>query len=150
MTSAELYSSLDLDEARNLLVDELAGRVQESENEVRIRVHFSGRPDCVWFYAHRDNHWGKEPRIINDPSLAVAVSELLSMLASRGKSDEVSIRRTKKLDLIDTDIQFDTDWLNTHRGPHLHSYVMGILFRNQHASEHDIRRSSRSNFQKRD
>lgn len=143
MTAAETFTSTDLEEARSLLVSEIASRISHNENEVRVRIHWSGHPDHVWFYSRLDNEWVKEPRVIDNPALAAAMNDLLQMLASRGKTDELSIRLHRKHDLADTDLQFDPEWLATHRGPHLESYVMGVLFRDPHASENDRRRSVR-------
>lgn len=143
MAAAEIFSATDLEEARELLVREVTSRIARSENEVRVRIHWSGQPDHVWFYSRYDNQWVKEPHVVDEPALAAAMNEILTILVSRGKTDELSVRSTRKYDLADTDLQFDSDWLEKHRGPHLESYVSGVLFRDTHASVHDRRRSVR-------
>lgn len=143
MTAAETFTSEDLEEARALLVSEIAARVIDNENEVRVRIHWSEHPDHIWFYSRTNNQWTKEPRVIDDSAIAAAMNDLLVMLASRGKTDELSVRQHHKQDLSDTDLQFDPAWLERHRGPHLESYIMGVLFRDSRASENDRRRAVR-------
>lgn len=147
MTAAETFTPEDLEEARALLVSEITTRIVNRENEVRVRIHWAGQPDHIWFYSRHDNQWTKEPRVIDDPAIAAAMNGLLIMLASRGKTDELSIRQHHRHDLSDTDLQFDPAWLETHRGPHLESYIMGILFRDVHASENDRRQAIRTQHQ---
>lgn len=146
MTAAEIFSATDLEEARELLVREVTSRIARREHEVRVRIHWSGNPDHVWFYSRYDNQWVKEPHVVDEPVLAAAMNEILTMLVSRGKTDELSVRSTRKYDLTDTDLQFDSGWLEKHRGPHLESYVEEVLFRDAHASDHDRRRSIRFHY----
>ncbi|MCA9098730.1 MAG: hypothetical protein KDA36_10095, partial [Planctomycetaceae bacterium] len=86
MTAAETFTPEDLEEARVLLVSEIANRIVGQENEVRVRIHWAGQPDHIWFYSRHDNQWTKEPRVIDDPAIAAAMNDLLIMLASRGKT----------------------------------------------------------------
>lgn len=130
-------TSVHVDLARSFLCRELARIVNGDANEVRIRVHHASRPDHVWIYVRRHNAWEKQSDAIDQPDLAQEINRQLEMLATRGKTDELSIRHHCKPDFDDTELQFNKEWMDSRRGPHLASHLAGVLFRDGHDHRRD-------------
>ena len=144
MTSTK-NSSEGIDRAREVLCRELARIVNAGSFTTRTRiVHLSDEPVEAWFYAHRDNGWQKEPGSITDRVLVRALRETLTMLASKGHTDEWSVKQHISGGSHDTDIQFHREKLKDRVGEKLESVLAGLLFRDSHDSKQDVRRSIRT------
>lgn len=136
-TNPGFQPSVHIDLARSFLCRELARVMNGDANEVRFRVHHDSRPDHVWIYVRRHNTWEKQSDAIDQPDLAQEINRQLGMLANRGKTDELSIRHHSKSDFDDTELQFNKEWMDSRRGPHLASQLAGVLFRDGHDNRHD-------------
>ncbi|MFO1022983.1 MAG: hypothetical protein U0903_20150 [Planctomycetales bacterium] len=138
-------SSVYVDLARSFICREVA-RVLEpgGVDEVRICVHHDGLPSHVWIYARRDNAWVKQREAIDQAELSDEVNTQLEILARRGKTDELSVRRHCKPDFDETDLQFNSEWLERCRGASLASRLASVLFRDSHNSHNDARQRIRT------
>lgn len=144
MTHNQPQSGSAADAARSALVHRLTELLQGDATHVRVRVHGKQEFDRVWYYAKTNNRWTKQEGDVDDKSLAAAIEQELQLLASRGTTDTVSIRRHQTSDFIDTELQFTAAWLAERRGPRLESFISGVLFRDMHASGQDERRRIRT------
>ena len=137
--------SAAIDQARELLCRVIARVVNTGSYTVRLRiVQKSGEPAEVWFYAHRNDGWQKEPDNVTDPVLARAMHETVDMLYSRGHGDDWSLRQHVSSDYRDTDIKFHREKLQDRLGEKLDDRLTGLLFRDTHDSKQDSRRAIRN------
>ena len=138
--------SLPVDNARQILCDEIARCLRERKFSVRVRItEAEGKAAEVWFYFHAKRGWHKEPQVIREQPLVEAINESLEMLSSKEHHDAWSARRHSHSNVHDTDLQFHVDKLAEHPDDQLESVVMGLLFRDQHDSKKDSRRNIRTN-----
>jgi hypothetical protein len=144
MSSVNKGSAL-VDEARRLLCDEIARCIREKSFTVRIRIgKADGAPTEAWFYSHCEHGWRKSPQAITDRPLVSAMDETLAMLASKTHHDAWLARRKSHSDGDDIELEFHADRLKERVGGKLESVLMGMLFRDQHDSTKDKRRSVRT------
>lgn len=144
-----MTSSIDpsriTDVARETLCHQLSALMQAGANHVRVRLHRKGTDaDQAWFYAHQENHWKKEGPGVTQADLVLAMEKDLEMIASRGKSEELTVRKAAAADWTDYDLQFRAGLLHERQGASLESSVYGVLFRDSHASGKDVRHHART------
>jgi hypothetical protein len=135
-------SSARIDEVRQELCRQLAGLLSRGATHVRVRVAKPhGNPAEVWFYSRNENHWQKQQAGLTDPAVAELIEVELADIAAGGSSETCSIRTHSAADWCETDFQFPKTWLEGHsEGMYLESSLMGVLFRDRHASGQDSRR----------
>jgi hypothetical protein len=130
-----------VDEARHEICRRFAEMLNAGAYRVRVRLsERDGKGAEAWFYMHRNNAWTKAPGAVAAPSLVAAIEEEMDLLASKQHGDECSTRQNKSADWKETDVRFHRDKLEPRLGKNLESYLMGVLFRDEHASKKDRRR----------
>ena len=140
--SSTSSTSAKIDEVRQELCRQLAGLLAQGATHVRVRVSKpQGNPSEVWFYSRHENNWQKQQAGLSDPAIAELMEVELADIAAGGSSETCSIRTHSAADWCETDFQFPKAWLDGHGdGQHLASSLMGVLFRDRHASGQDSRR----------
>ena len=139
------HVTLGVNEVRATLCRQIATALQAGCCKVRVRVHLvKGLPDQAWFYTHHDNTWHKAAADLIEPSAVSVLAGELNTLTGRRQTEDCSVSLNHATDWTDTDIQFRREWLEQHVGPHLESYIMGILFHDPRASGKDVRHTIRT------
>jgi hypothetical protein len=143
--SSNASSGQVVDTARATLCRQFSEFLKEGASHVRVRLHRKGDAvDEAWFYAHHANQWKKQGAGVTQADLMAALEQDLEMLASRGKRDGLTIRKAVASDATDYDFQFQPDLAQAHPHVSLETTLLGILFRDAHASGGDVRRSIRT------
>lgn len=137
---SSVHSPAVSEDVRQTLCQVVARLLQAGANEIRLRCPGGGDSDQVWFYARTHNTWEKQEEMLTGRTAVAETRDLMEMLASRGKTDEVTVRVHTKPDYHDTELQFDQRWLEAHRDDGLDQTLYRVLCRDQHASELDVRR----------
>jgi hypothetical protein len=110
---------------------------------VRINTR-NGQASEARFYSHGEQGWQSESEPVTSIPLLRGIEETLAMLASKGHSDEWNIRHNLHADGHETDLRFHREKLAASLGDGLAKVLDGILFRDQHDSRKDSRRSIRT------
>ena len=139
------HTNLPVDAARETICRELAGCLRAGSSTMRVRIVKSkGEPAGAWFYSHARNGWQKRPEHVTDREIMMSLDETVGMLISTGHADEWSIQRHEHSDGYDADLRLRMEKLKDHLSAGLESALYGLLFRDQHASKKDARRSIRT------
>ena len=134
---------LRVDDVRATICRKFAEMLHEGAAHTRVRISKPhGNPEEVWFYAHREGRWVKEPGVVSVPELAAAAEGELEHLAQRGATDSYVIRSHTANDFCDADFQFQREWIEANTDVQkLDSLLQGVLFRDGHALGQTGRRS---------
>lgn len=143
--SSSKAGSPSIDEARQTLCREIAHSLNGGRFAVRVRITTKGgQASEARFYTHGEEGWQPEAKPVTNAQLIQGIEETLAMLTSKGHGDEWSARHSVHSDGHDTDLRFHREKLADSLGERLANVIEGLLFRDQHDSKKDSRRSIRT------
>lgn len=143
--SSTTAGSSQVDQAREVICHQIAGSLNAGRFAVRVRINTrNGQASEARFYSHGDQGWQNEAQPVTSAPLVRGIEETLAMLTSKGHGDEWSIRHNVHADGHETDIRFHREKLSASLGDGLAKVLDGVLFRDQHDSRKDSRRSIRT------